>query len=92
MNLNETKTETAAHAVMQAMNQELRDVHGTPVLLAPEGFTALEMAHLLPAPTRRTPKPSRKSTSPMKCGASTVPPSCTCAASCPKSKPQWRAN
>lgn len=53
MNLNETKTETAAHAVMQAMNQELRDVHGTPVLLAPEGFTALEMAHLLPAPTRK---------------------------------------
>ena len=53
MNLQETTTETAALAVLAACNQQLREVGKTPVLLAPQGFSALNLEKMLPAPTRK---------------------------------------
>lgn len=54
MSLNEVQTEGAMQAIAAAMTQPVRDVHGTPVLVVPEGFKALTLEKMLPAPTRKS--------------------------------------
>lgn len=53
MDLNETKTETIARDTLASCHQAVRDVHGTPVLVLPEGFKVADLANLLPAPARK---------------------------------------
>lgn len=53
MDLNDTKTETIARDVLASCNQAAREVHGTPVVILPEGFKVAELASLLPVPARK---------------------------------------
>lgn len=53
MELQNTSTETAALAVLAACNQPVRLVGQVPVLLAPDGFAALNLEKMLAAPTRK---------------------------------------
>lgn len=53
MELQNTTTETAALAVLAACNQPVRHVGAVPVLLAPDGFAALNLEKMLAAPTRK---------------------------------------
>ncbi|MGP3505887.1 YfdQ family protein, partial [Paracidovorax citrulli] len=53
MDMNETKTETAAHEAIAASHQHVRDVYGTPLVILPEGFKVGLIPELLPAPTRK---------------------------------------
>lgn len=53
MSLNETQTEAVALNMLAASHQALRDVHGTPVALLPDGFEAHSFPELLPAPARK---------------------------------------
>ncbi|MVT28133.1 DUF2303 family protein [Acidovorax citrulli] len=53
MDMNETKTETAAHEAIAASHQHVRDVYGTPLVILPEGFKVGPIPELLPAPTRK---------------------------------------
>lgn len=53
MDLNETQSEVIANDALAACNQQTRMVGDTPVLVLPEGFKAVELENLLPAPTRK---------------------------------------
>lgn len=53
MNDNHPKTEAEAISSLAAAFQTERDIHGTPVLVLPEGYTAAALEHLLPVPTRK---------------------------------------
>lgn len=53
MEMQETKTETAAQEIIAATHQPVRDVIGTPMLILPAGFKEVTLERLLPAPTRK---------------------------------------
>lgn len=53
MSLNDTQTETIARDTLAACQQDVRHVHGTPVLVLPEGFKVADLANFLPAPARK---------------------------------------
>ncbi len=53
MDLNETKTETAAQEIIAATHQPVRVVNGMPMVILPEGFEAKTLPETLPVPVRK---------------------------------------